>query len=265
MSRLFLSLCIWVLFISGVLGQTTDPTKIAELQRRFKEGQSLVAQNKPEEALKVFEGIIREEPKARGSLLLAGTICVDLQKFPNAEKYLDVFHELEPKDFRGIIFSIQTAQALKKTAKAEALRKELYDLRSKGGTISGLTDKKLFIREKVPGEKDSIIIFSEFFNYKEEPYRLWQAEQISKEGAVMRHLVFFFNDEATKALRAKDPLAKDVDLFALGEYVLRNGEVTDVNLYQEEAGISPSYSKCRDWMLAAIKNPPKPLISSKAK
>jgi tetratricopeptide (TPR) repeat protein len=256
MNRLFLFLLALVAATPFLTAQTADPAKLADYQKRFRQGVELANEGKPWEALKIFDAIIAEEPKAKGSLFSAGSIYATMGDYAKAVEYLKKFREVDPKDFRGLILSIQINQALKRTAMVENLRRELYDLR-RGSNIPGLSDKIMYVREKAVGDKGKFNVISEFFDHKEEPYRLWQVEQVDDTG-VLRHIVLSYSPEDTKTLREKDPRA---EMFFLGEYVIREGKIAQVNIYRQEFA-KPSYEQCRDWMLSALKTPPKPLAIS---
>jgi tetratricopeptide (TPR) repeat protein len=257
MNRLFLFLLALVAATPFLTAQTADPAKLADYQKRFRQGVELAGEGKPAEALKIFDSIIAEEPKARGSLFYAGFVSSQMGEYAKAADYLKKFRDLEPKDFKGLILSIQVSQALKRTAAVESLRRELYDVR-KGTNTPGLSDAQMYVREKVIGDKGTLSVISEFFDYQKEPYRLWQVEQLDTDGNVGRHLVLSYSPEDTKKLREKDPRA---EMFFLGEYVIREGKIAQVNIYRQEFA-KPSYEQCRDWMLSALKTPPKPLAIS---
>ena len=257
MNRLPFFLLVFCAAAPFLTAQTTDPAKLADYQKRFRQGVELANAGKPVEALKIFDGIIAEEPKARGSLFYAGFVCSQMGEHAKGAEYLKKFRELEPKDFKGLILSIQVNQALKRAPAVENLRRELYDVR-KGTNTPGLSDAQMYVREKILSDKGTLSVISEFFDYQKEPYRLWQVEQLDADGNVARHLVLSYSPDDTKKLQEKDPKA---EMFFLGEYVIREGKIVQVNIYRQEFA-KPTYEQCRDWMLGALKVPPKPLAVS---
>ncbi len=247
----FLSLFLFLSAGSAIHAQTSDPAKIAELQTRFKGGVDLFNSGKNDEALKVFTAILAEEPKARGSLFFAAFINLHQGKYEQAAALADRFLELEPKDFKGIVLAIQANQALKRTAKVEALRATLFTLRDTITPVPGLVDARtMYIRERILSDDGRNIIFCEYFDYKNEPFVLYMAEQVDSVGKPVRRLVLSYDSQS-----------KDKESFALSEYVIVNSEIKQINIYRQE-NARPDYLTCRQWMLDAIKAPPKPLYSA---
>lgn len=241
--------------IPSLQAQTTDQAKIAELQAKFKSGVELFNASKNDEALKVFEGILAEEPKARGSLFFSAFIQLHKGQYETAAGLIDRFLELEPKDFKGIVLAIQANQALRRTAKVEALRKTLFELQNAGKitTVPGLTDTHtMYIRERILLGDGRSIIVGEYFNYKSEPYVVYLAEQVDTTGKPVRRLVISYAPDQKDATK---------ESFALSEYVIVNGEVKQINIYRQEE-TRPDYETCRRWLLEAIKTPPKPIYSA---
>lgn len=255
----FFCVILTALFLStgatSLHAQTNDPAKVAALQARFKSGVELFNAGKNDEALKIFDAILAEEPKARGSLFFSAFIQLRRGQYETAASLIDRFLELEPKDFKGIVLAIQANQALRRTAKVEALRKTLFDLEHSGSitAVPGLTDTHaMYIRERILLGDGRSIIVGEYFNYKKEPFVVYLAEQIDNSGNPVRRLVLSY---------APDPKDANVETFALSEYVIVNGDVKQINIYRQDA-TRPDYDTCRRWMLDAIKNPPKPIYSA---
>lgn len=258
LATLFLS---FTAVVTPLRAQTADPAKIAELQARFKSGVDLFNAGKNEEALKVFDTILTEEPKARGSLFFSAFITLRMGQYEKAADFIDRFLVLEPKDFKGLVLAIQANQSLKRVPKVEALRKQLFALRDTVTPVPGITDTRLmYIRERFKTADGRSIQFGEYFDYKIEPYMLYLAEQTDSAGAVLRRLVLSFDPDATKQL-PNDAKAAGQEAFFLSEYVIVNGEVKQINVYRQESS-RPDYLTCRQWMLEAIKTPPKPIVSA---
>lgn len=233
--------------------QTTDPAKIAELQAKFKSGVDLFNANKNDEALKIFDSILAQEPKARGSLFFSAFITLRQGQYEKAAAFIDRFIELEPKDFKGIVLGIQANQALRRTAKVEALRKTLFELRGNITAVPGITDTHaMYIRERILLNDGRSIVVGEYFDYKVEPFVVYLAEQVDSTGKPVRRLVLSYAPDAKDA---------NQETFALSEYVIVNGEVKQINIYRQE-NTRPDYDTCRKWLLEAIKTPPKPIFSA---
>jgi hypothetical protein len=240
-------------------GQTNDPAKIAELTQRFQSGVKFVNDGKPQEALDVFLGIIKEEPKARGSLFYAAVISLQLGQADAADGYISRFRELAPTDFRGLIVMIQVNQALRRSVKVEALRKELLTLRG-SSNIPGLTDARSYTRERINGDKGTFVNIAEFFDYTVEPNFVYLAEELNPDGELQRRLTVFYNKDETAKARAQDPKFASVEVFNFSEDVLKDGKPVQVNIYRQEVD-KPSYETARKWILDALHEPPKPLVT----
>jgi tetratricopeptide (TPR) repeat protein len=236
---------------ASLRAQTTDPAKIAALQAKFKSGVELFNEGKNDEALKVFNDILSEEPKAPGSLFFSAFINLHKFKYEEAAALSDRFLEVQPKDFKGYVLAIQANQALKRTARVETLRKTLFTLRDTISPIPGLVDTRtMYIRERIQGGDGRNVIVAEYFDYKVEPYVVYMAEQVGTDGKPVRRLVLSYDSQS-----------RETEKFALCEYVIVNGEIKQINIYRQENS-RPDYLTCRQWMLDAIKNPPKPLFST---
>jgi hypothetical protein len=261
MMKLFRSpsraLLILLLLTGGLRAQTTAPVKVAELQERVRQGVQLVNDGKKKEALEVFLGIIKDEPKAKGSLFYAGKMELQLGDPEASADYLSRFRELAPTDFRGIIGLIQANQALRRTVKVDALRKELFDLRS-SSNLPGFSDANSYVREQIFGDKDSLINLSEFFDYHTAPNIVYEGSQYNGDGNITRHLMVMLNTDETAAARAKNPKFAEVEVFDFSEEVLKDGKSVQLNIYSQEYE-KPTYEAARKWILDAIKEPPKPL------
>ncbi len=236
------------------------PAKQAEYQKRFQEALAKYTSGRFAEARTQCEGILKEVPNARGSLLIAGRASLDLWEPEKAAPYLESFHKLEPKDFQGIIFGIQANQALKRTVKVEALRQELFALRkSATSPIKGLTDAEEYTRERIRGAKNTIITVREYFDPKAAPYRAWEVRQIEGESKTVRSFDFSYSaDASTRAQQAGNPKA---EYYMFSEIIIKDEKPVQIALYREEKS-KPDYSVFRKWFMEAIETPPKPLYVS---
>ena len=242
-------------------GAPTDPAKVAELHDRFVQGLQLLQQGKSEDALAIFDGILKEVPNAPGSLTMAATVELQLGQPEKALDYLNPLYALNPKDYKSIVLLIQANQELHRDIRVEQYRKELFAIRNAGPEIHGLTDAQDYPREKIyPDNKGGEIELNEFFDYKSDPYIAWEALQVAPDGTLVRHLIASYNPEETAELRKKDPVKlADVEAFLFGEFVIKDKQIKQFNLYRQETEL-PTYDEFREWVLAAIKDPPKPIL-----
>ena len=242
-------------------GAPTDPAKVAELHDRFVQGLQLLQQGKSEDALAIFDGILKEVPNAPGSLYMAGTVELSLGQPEKALDYLNPLYALNPKDYKPIVLLIQANQELHRDIRVDEYRKELFAIRSAGTEVHGLTDAQDYPREKIyPDNKGGEIELNEFFDYKSDPYIAWEALQVAPDGTLVRHLIASYNPEETAELRKKDPVKlADVEAFLFGEFVIKDKQIKQFNLYRQETQM-PTYDEFRGWVLDAIKEPPKPIL-----
>ncbi len=255
----FLLLSLLLSLALPLSAQTTDPAKVAALHEQFIQGLKLAEQAKPDEALAIFDGIIKQEPKAKGSLYYAGLLCIQLNQPEKAIDYLTRFHALDPDDYKHLVLLIQASQMLGRDLRVEEYRKALYAIRNSGKTIPGLTDDKAFPREKIFLDKGAgEIEINEFFDPKADPQIAWELMQRDDHGLMTRHLLLAYNKEATEALRKTDPKLAVAEVWLFGEIAIKDGKPVQYSLYRQEIAL-PAYSDFRKWALDAIKNPPKPI------
>jgi len=255
-ARLFVSFALLTALATGwAPAETTDPAKIASFEKRFAQGKSLEEQGKLTEARIVFDGILAEEPTAKGSLREAGLISVRLNDMAKAEDYFEQLHTLVPDYPMAIESLIQINQSLKRDVKVEKLLKEFRQLRN-GGKVP----QPYFVRERIHLDGGIEIVMTQYFDYTQEPYTAWMMEVFDTGGNRKRWLLFTYDPDATKALRAKDPAQAKAEVFTLYEHVLKEGKVKEVDAYQQYSAL-PDYKKVRALLLATLTNTPKPIYS----
>jgi len=115
--------------IFQALGQSVDPAKVADYKQRFAKGKELAEKGKFQDALKIFKGILAEDPLAKGSLFMAGVTSNQLYEFNAAALYLDKFLDLEPQHTAALINAIKAHQASNDEAKVELYRARLFEKR----------------------------------------------------------------------------------------------------------------------------------------
>ena len=242
--------------------QTKDPAKIAELRTKFNEGRKLLDEGKALEALEIFNAVLEEEPKARGSLMMAAIINMNLARFSKAVELLNRFRSLEPNDPNGISMLIQAHQALGNSKDAEAMIKQLKQLRATGG-VPGLSEEDMFLRERVSRPDRSTVDIMEFYDYRKKPYRLYMANVTLPHGKLARRLDVAYDPEASKTVRAKDPKFRDAQVFYINEYNFGpDGKLAGVDVYRQVFA-RPPYDKARDWLIDAVIARPMPMAKGK--
>ncbi len=233
-----------------------DPAKAEALHQRYEQGVALAQQGKLDDALAVFQGIIKEAPDAKGSLAFAGIVEMQLGKPDKALDYLNPLYAAAPDDFRSVLLLLQANQALGRDIRVQELRKKLLAMHGGATPIPGLTDAKSYAREKIA---DSRIEVTEFFDYHQDPLIVWEAVQYDAAGKRLRDFLLAYNADATTELRKKSPSLANTEVFLFGENVIKDGAVRQFNLYRQETEL-PDYPAFRKWTMDAIKNPPKPIF-----
>lgn len=225
--------------------QTPPPDKKADFEKRFKEALQAIDTQNYQKAREICEGIIKEEPKARGSLLIAGMASLELFENDRALPFLEAFRKLEPSNAEGILFSIQANQAEKRTAKVESLRKELFELRK---TNEKLKASPFFIRERFKSAPQRVVIVREYYDFTQAPFKVWQVSEInSTTQEEVRYLDFSYNVAASQL--------KTGETYFFGEIIRIAGVPKEIKIYREEKSL-PEYSIFRKWMTDALQNPP---------
>lgn len=128
MKRLPLFLALFCALAFHAAAQPTAE-KVAELKTRFARGKALAEDGKFTEALKIFKGILNEDPHAKGSLFMAGVMSNQLYQFGAAADYLDQFLKLEPQHTAGLINAVKANQSLDNDAKVDLYRERLLERR----------------------------------------------------------------------------------------------------------------------------------------
>ena len=232
--------------------------QIAEFHQRFEQGKALETAGKLQQARAIFDGILAEQPEAKGSLLEAGEISLELDEPLKADAYLDKLHTLVP-DFYGVTeLLIQANEALKRDVKVERLVGELRALHA-SGTNPKFEDVLLFDRERIHLDAGEEIVISEFFDYTKPPYNAFMADFSDPVRKIHRKLYLNYDPVGTQAVRAKDPkLARD-EVFILAE-PFSSGRI---DVYQLMSSM-PDYDKIRSILLLTLTQTPKPIYSAPA-
>jgi tetratricopeptide (TPR) repeat protein len=237
-------------------GDNLDPAKVAEFQRRFAEGNALEKEGKYPEALAIYDGILAEEPDAKGSLLHAGEITFGLGDMAKADGYFEKLRALVPDFPEAIDKLIQINQALQRDVKVELLIRDFTQLHD-SGKMPELARSLCFVREQVHLDQQDIVI-SQFFDYTQKPNTVWMAEVYDSTGLLKRRILLNYDPDTTQALRAKDAKYATAQVFTWLEHVMADGKVKEIDAYLQIFAL-PDYQKFRSAMFVILANPPKPI------
>jgi hypothetical protein len=235
---------------------TNDAAKIAGFEQRFAQGKELEKENKPTEALAVFNGILAEAPDAKGSLREAGLISVGLGDYIKANDYFSRLHAIVPDYPMAIEALIQVNQALKHDAKVEILIQQFQKLYA-----AGKVPQPYFVRERIHLNGGTEIDITQFFDYHQPRYYAWVGELFDENHELKRRLTINYDPDTTQAIRAKDPKLAKAEQFLLVDDVLTDGKVTRLDVYQQFLAL-PEYLKMRTIMMEVFANGLKPIDSA---
>jgi tetratricopeptide (TPR) repeat protein len=248
-----------------------DPVKVAEFQKRFHDGLALEKEGKLKEARDIYDGILTEQPNARGSLLQAGQVSLELGELERADGYLErlrkvvpdeeleKLHEVTP-NFPDVLDElIQISQELKRDVKVELLIKEFVKLRE-SGRLPKLSESLWFQRELIHTDQQDIAI-SQAFDYLQDPNTVWMAEVTDPQGHLLRRILLNYEPDGTRELRAKDAKYANTQVFSWRGHIVKNGQVSEIDTYLQIFAL-PDYQKFRSAMLLILANPPKPIDSA---
>jgi tetratricopeptide (TPR) repeat protein len=238
---------------------TLSPDKVEAYKQRFGHGMDLAQAGKLAEARQVFEGILAEQPNARGSLLEAGKISFALGDLAKANNYIAKLHELEPDYPEALELLIQINQALGRDVMVELLARDFKTLHD-SGKVPNLQQSLCFVRERIPFHDDTIVV-SQFFDYTTDPNTVWMGEVFDHAGKLTDRLLLNYDPDATQALRAKDPKYGHTEVFTWFDHEIQDGRVARIKAYLQIFAL-PDYAKFRSAMLLILANPPKPIYSA---
>jgi hypothetical protein len=257
--RLFASFALLLALALGwASAQTTDPAKIADFEKRFAQGKDLEQQGKLVEARAIFDGILAEEPDAKGSLREAGFISVRLNELPKANDYFEKLHALVPDYPAAIESLIQINQSLGRDVKVTLLLKEFRALHD-SGKVPDFGKSLSFVRERIHSDQQEMIV-SQFFDYTKDPNTVWMAEVFNATGELKQRILLNYDPDATQALRDKDPKYAGTEVFTWFGHVMKDQKVQKIDAYLQIFAL-PDYKKFRSAMLLILANPPKPIYS----
>lgn len=234
---------------------TAESPRVAQLEQRFAHGMAVETEGNPQEALAIFDGIIKDAPDAKGSLREAGKICVELGDAARADVYFSKLHALVP-DYPGAIEAlIQVNQALKHDAKVEILIAQFKKLYA-----AGKVPHPYFVRERIRLDGGTEIVIAQYFDYHQPPNYAWVAELFDAQHNRKRRLSVNYDPDVTATMR-KDPKLANAEQFLVVDNVLTRDAVTRLDVYQQFLAL-PDYHKMRTVLMEIFANALKPIDSA---
>ncbi|HLM02956.1 MAG TPA: hypothetical protein VK400_18030 [Pyrinomonadaceae bacterium] len=127
----------------------------------FEEGNDLMEQKKPAEALAKFKQSLAVVPDALGALYNGGLAAFQTKDFEQAISMWKRLKELDAQDWQVRAKLVQAYQALGKMSERDAERRELFDLR-KNGKIEELKKAEFYVREQSEFAGQKVMVFEHF-------------------------------------------------------------------------------------------------------
>jgi tetratricopeptide (TPR) repeat protein len=216
----------------------TPPEKAKALRQRFEEGCNLVAQLRLEPALEVFGGILREDPEARGSLLMSGIVLNQLHRFDEAAPFFERFAKLEPNHEQGLIGAVKAFHGAGREAEAEPYRLRLFQLR-KSGKSEKLKVLASYEREIIPAADGRWISVQEYFDEADLRPK-WAYLQMKDEKTIGRRLQLnLMPENEAKLARAANASFGSGKVYALSEAIYEKGEFKRTKIHRLVSGTTP--------------------------
>lgn len=234
----------------GLRASGVPEGRAKELRQRFEEGCRLVAQNRLEPALEIFASILREDPEARGSLLMSGLVENQRFRFAEAAGFFERFVRLEPTHEQGLMGWIKALHGLGRVEEAEPLRLRLIQLR-RSGKSAKLRVMASYEREVVPQAGGAWISVQEYFDEADMRPR-WAWLKMKKERVMERHLQLVRLPESeARQLRESNPALGPGPVFALSELVYEGEEFRRAKIHRFVSGAA-GYVEVRDLALKVL-------------
>jgi len=225
----FFLLCSF--FVKTTHAQVVTPERQKELREKFLEGKKLVDQKRFLPALDIFKGILNEDPKARGSLLMSALTYNQLLMFTTASELFDRFLALEPDHVAGNMGALKAYQSSGKIEKALQARTHLLKLQRQG------KDPRFQILlsferqvKKLPGGE--VISVQEAFPGKQG--FVWKLLLLGeKMTSIERTIEWKRADPAQKEIMGVDATS---ELWILGEPLYQSGELEEYKVRKIHTG-----------------------------
>jgi tetratricopeptide (TPR) repeat protein len=231
------------------------------LRLRYQRGCVLEQQGRWSESLQVFQNILREEPEARGSLLMASIVLNKMARYQEAIDYLERFRKLEPDDFRGISHLIQAKQGLKDESAVAQLKAELLALKNRPPAQEGLFGARSYRRERIPLNREEggpYMAILEFFNPEIDPFVEWFADVYDGDGVLQRRFLLGYESNTVAISETKKQRIRISDTMILGE-VRSQEDVPKEFIVFEQIEKRPTYAEARQRFLQLLQKTPEPI------
>lgn len=219
--------------------------KKEELRGQFMQGLQFMQQGKYVDALSFFKSNLREDPNAKGSLLMSAVAYVELGQFEEAVENIDPFLKLEPRNSEGLIAGIKSHQGKGNHDEAERLIARLRTLKNEGKD-SRLNVMASFERELIPLSGGRKISSQEYFDYtvgKLDP--VWRFLLKDSPTNISRKLDFTpAPAEEASILRQQNPDLKGV--YVLSESIYADGKLSNVKIHRFLS--APDYKTVRRYV-----------------
>lgn len=250
--RIGAGLLLFLLLPFSASAETT-PEKTKELRQRFEEGCKLVTQNRIEPALEIFAGILREDPEARGSLLMSGIVLNQQRRFAESAPIFERFAKLEPDHEQGLIGAVKAFQSTDRTAEAEPYRLRLFQLR-KLGKSEKLKVMASYEREVIVQKDGHWISVQEYFDEADFQPK-WAYLWMKDEKTIGRRLQLNLMPESeAKAVRSGNPSFGPGKVYALSEAIYEGGEFKRTKIHRLVPGNTP-YDGVKKMALEVLRAP----------
>lgn len=151
-------------------GQSNDSSPAQRLDKAFKDGNNLLEQHKPAEALLRYEEALAIQPDDATILFNAGMAAYFSKNFARAADLWKHLVALDPDDWRARSKLIQAYQALGKTMERDAERTKLVEA-WKSGKNEDLSKQIEYCREQFEVNGSKVMAFEHFEFKGERPVR----------------------------------------------------------------------------------------------
>ena len=242
----------FLLFPFASFSETT-PDKTKELRQRFEDGCKLVSQNRAEPALEIFSGILREDPEARGSLLMSGIVLNQQRRFAEAVPFFQHFTRLEPDHEQGLIGMVKACQSSDRESEAEPYRLHLFQLRQSGKSAK-LKVMASYEREVIPRNDGRWVSVQEYFDEADLRPK-WAYLLLKDEKTIARRLQLNLLPESeAKIARTNNASFGPGKIYALSEAIYEGGEFKRSKIHRLVSG-GTSYAEAKKLALEVFAQP----------
>lgn len=235
--------------------KSSSPAEASD--KAFKEGNDLLKQNKPAEALRRYEEALAVTPDDTSVLFNAGMAAYFSNNLSRAADLWKHLVELDPSDWRARSKLIQVYQALGRTAERDAQRAELFEL-WKSGKDKDMLEQGEYCRDQFELNGAKVMVFEHFEFKGDRPVR-YVFIVLGPDGRTEDHNFSLGSYESTNRFwheSTKPPPKPEERLFHLDGY-FKNGHATYGMMVGE-----PSYDETRAMVVKIMQGELKPASST---